>query len=52
MKTFTFYYRMMIDIKAESREEADKIFENTPFSELYGESDYIEVNDVYEHEEE
>ena len=48
MKTFRFRYAMAIDIKANSKKEAEEIFENMDYDILLDESEYVELEDISE----
>ena len=48
MKTFTFRYAMTFYIEANSRKEAEEIFENMDFNKILIESEYVELEDISE----
>lgn len=48
METFTFRYAMSIDINANSKKEAQEIFEFMNFNKLIADSDFVELEDISE----
>ena len=48
MKTFRFRYAMSIDINANSKKEAQEIFESMDFNKIIKESEYVELEDISE----
>lgn len=46
METFRFRYAMVTEIRANSKKEAEDIFENMDYDKLLFSSEYVELEDI------